>query len=98
MSFRDVLSKFGIHFAFEASNIFKESPMNFLEADLNDIDEFIQAEIGFQPLGAEASLVGTGVNGPRCSLPFNEILNTSPVCKGRVLLIIIIIIIIIIIF
>ena len=93
MSFRDVLSKFGIHFAFEASNIFKESPMNFLEADLNDIDEFIQAEIGFQTLGAEASLVGTGVNGPRCSLPFNEILNTSPGCKGRILIIIIIIII-----
>ena len=96
-SFRDVLSKFGIHFAFEASNIFKESPMNFLEADLNDIDEFIQAEIGFQALGAEASLVGTRVNGPRCSLPSNEILNTPPVCKGRVLIITIIIIIIIII-
>ena len=70
-----------------------ESLMNFLEADLNDIDEFIQAEIGFQPLGAEASLVGTRVNGPRCPLPFNEILNTPPVCKGRILIIIIIIII-----
>ena len=70
--------------------------MNFLEADLNDIDEFIQAEIGFQALGAETSLVGTGVYGPRCSLPSNEILNTPPVCKGRVLIIIIIIIIIII--
>ena len=95
MSFRDVLSKFGIHFAFEASNIFKESPMNFLEADLNDIDEFIEAEIGFQTR-AEASLVGTRVNGPRCSLPSNEILNTSPLCKGRVLITIIIIILIII--
>ena len=84
MSFRDVLSKFGIHFAFWASNIFKESPMSFLEADLNEIDEFIQAEIGFQTLGAEASLVGTRVNVPRCSLPSKEILNTTPVCKGRI--------------
>ena len=58
--------------------------MNFLEADLNDIDEFIQAEIGFQTLGAEASVVGTGVNVPRCSLPSKEILNTTPVCKGRI--------------
>ena len=59
-------------------------------------DEFIQAETGFQTLGAEASLTGTGVNGPRFSLPSNEILNTSPLCKGRVLIIIIIIIIVII--
>ena len=35
--------------------------MNVLEADLNDIDEFIQAERGFQTRGAEASLVGTRV-------------------------------------
>ena len=98
MSFRDVISKFGIHFAFEASNIFKESPMNFLEADLNDIDEFIRAERGFQTRAAKESLVGTRVNGPRCSLPSNEILNTAPLCKGRVLIIIIIIMIIIIIF
>ena len=87
-----VLSKFGIHFAFWASNMLNESLMNFLEADLNDIDEFIQAEIRFHPLGAEASLVGTRVNWPRCSLPSNEILNTSPLCQGRILIIIIIII------
>ena len=54
--------------------------MNILEADLNDIDEFIQAEKGFQPLGSEASLVGTS----------NEILNTSPLCKGTILIVIII--------
>lgn len=78
-----VLSKFDIHFAFSGSIIFKESVMNFLEAYLNDIDEFIQAEMGFQPLSADGSLVG----GKRCSLPSNKLLNTSLLSRGRILII-----------
>ena len=74
-----VLSKFGIHFAFCASITFKQSVMNFLEAYLNDVDEFIQAEMGFPPLGAEGSSVGKA----RCCLPSNE-LHLS---RGRILII-----------
>jgi len=47
--------------------------MNVLEAYLNDIDEFIQAEM---ELG-EA----------RCCLPSNELLNTSHLSRGRILII-----------
>ena len=53
--------------------------MNFLEAYLNDVDEFIQAEMGFQPLGAEGSSVGKA----RSCLPSNE-LHLS---RGRILII-----------
>ena len=53
--------------------------MNFLEGYLNDVDEFIQAEMRFQPLGAEGSSVGKA----RCCLPSNE-LHLS---RGRILII-----------
>lgn len=48
--------------------------MNFLEAYLNDVDEFIQAEMGL----GEAR---------ECCLPSNELLNTSHLSRGRILII-----------
>ena len=52
--------------------------MNVLEAELDEIDVFIQSELGFLPLSPGESLTTTEVNELSCFLPEEELLNESP--------------------
>ena len=51
--------------------------MNVLEAELDEIDDFIQSQLGFLPLSPGGSLTATEVNGLSCFLPSEELLNES---------------------
>ena len=50
--------------------------MNVLETELDEIDEFIQSELGFLPLSPGGST--TEVNGLKRFLPLEELSNESP--------------------
>ena len=56
--------------------------MNFLEAELNDIDEFVKSEMGFLPVCDEAALTETEMNGFKCFFPSDELLNPSCLYRG----------------
>lgn len=54
----------------------------FLEERLADIDDFIQSELGFEPLSAAALPTGTDLNGLRCFLQTQELSSGSPNIHG----------------
>lgn len=49
-----------------------------LEEKLNDIDEFIQSELGFEPLAALGPLTAAEVNGLSSFLQTQELVNGRP--------------------